>query len=141
MFTPMLLFVKLSSDGQIHSFHFHPNKCFNFFWYSLFWNWVNMSWISITSRSFFTCCQLFQTLIFFYASSICLEAFVFIVWLGISSASCICQLFEPCSGLFCCPIFLKYIITLQQSTFARLVSIRVYLLFCIHLFTHFYIKI
>lgn len=42
---------------------------------------------------------------------------------------------------FAVPIFLKYIINLQQTTFARLVSIWVLLLFCIHPLPYYYQKI
>lgn len=71
---------------------------------SLFWNWVNMSWISITSRSWLAA-NYFKHWFCFYASSICLEAFVYIFWFGIPATSYTCQLSEPFRGLLCCPHF------------------------------------
>lgn len=63
-----------------------------------------MSWISITSRSSFTANHR-KHWFCFYASSICLEEFVYISWLGISATSYTCQSPEPFSRLLCCPHF------------------------------------
>lgn len=87
--------------------HFSPNKCltvFFFFLDSLFWNRVNMSQISITSRSSLAA-NYFKHRFCFYAFSICLEAFVCIFWFGISATSYTCQSSEPFRGSLCCPYF------------------------------------
>ena len=63
-----------------------------------------MSQISITSRSSLAA-NYFKRRFCFYASSICLEAFVYIFWFGISATSYPCQLSEPFRGLLCCPRF------------------------------------
>lgn len=60
-----------------------------------------MSWISITSRSWLAA-NYFKHWFCFYASSICLEAFVYIFWFGIPATSYTCQLSEPFRGLLCC---------------------------------------
>lgn len=70
--------------------------------YSLPWNWVNMSLISITLRSLLAA-NYFKHWFCFYASSICLEVFVYISWLGIFATSN--RLSEPFSRLLCCPHF------------------------------------
>lgn len=101
---------------------------FEFFWgaqVNLFWNWVNLSQISITSRSSLAA-NYFKHWFCFYASSIWLEAFVYISWLGISATTYTCQLSEPFSELLCYAHFPQVYHHLQHTTFVRLVATLVF---------------
>lgn len=79
-----------------------------------------MSWISITSRSSLAA-NYYKHWFCFYASSICLKAFVYIPGLAFLPLPILVSCLSHLVDYFAVPVFLKYIINLQQTTSASLV--------------------
>lgn len=146
MFTPILLFfIGCKIFFRWSEWHsFFPYYMFN----SFFCGVGDSSFLKLSKHvtdinyiKILTCCQLFQTLILllclqYVSRSICLYFLVWHSWHFLY-----CQLSEPFHGLLAVLIFLKCIINSQQTTFARLVSVWVFLLFCSHPLPHYYIKV